>query len=82
MSDHLGSVVQGTSVEIGEDGQELGMSCQLDKVRKVYKLGSADGGARPTNGNNGVGGNHQNNITDEKKHIESLVLGIMALKGS
>jgi EKC/KEOPS complex subunit CGI121/TPRKB len=82
VSAHLGTVVQGTSVEIGDDGQELGAACQLDKVRKVYKLNSADGGAKPTNGLNGHGGNHGNDIEDQKKHIESLVLGIMALKGS
>lgn len=79
VSAHLGTVVQGTSVEIGEVGQELGMYCQLDKVRKVYKLSSADGGAKSSNGQ---GCNHGDDIEAEKKHIESLVLGIVALKGS
>ena len=82
VSAHLGTVVQGTSVEIADSGQELGMACQLDKVRKVYKLSSADGGAKPTNGRNGNEGNNGNDFEDQKKHIESLILGIMALKGS
>jgi EKC/KEOPS complex subunit CGI121/TPRKB len=82
VSAHLGSVVQGTSIEISDNGQELGMFCQLDKVRKVYKLPSADRAARGNKSKIASRDNHGNDCTDEKKDVESLVLATMALKGS
>lgn len=86
VSAHLASAVQGTSVAIAEDGNELGLWCQLDKVRKVYKLGSADsgaGGKKTTKSSafiNGQGG--VNEMKDNKADMESVILGTMALKGS
>jgi EKC/KEOPS complex subunit CGI121/TPRKB len=71
----LGDVVQGTSVEVGEEGDELGMSCEVDKVRKVYKLG---GGGKGKKGGSGV----VNGEGDERKEMESVILGTIALKGS
>jgi EKC/KEOPS complex subunit CGI121/TPRKB len=59
-------VVEGESVEIGEGGEELGEFCDVERVRKVYKLG-------------GVG---KRGGVDEKNELESVVLGIMTIKGS
>lgn len=80
VSNHLGSVVEGTSVEIAEDGEELGMACDVEKVRKLYKLG-ADGGAKKGKKGavvNGDGGEKKNS----RKEMESVILGTIALKGS
>lgn len=77
---HLGEVVQGTSVPIGELGEELGQWCDLEKVRKVYKLPSSD--AKGKKGKKGDVMNGGVPARDEKKEVESVVLGIIALKGS
>ncbi len=80
VSKHLGSQVQGTSVEIGAEGDELGMWCDLEKVSKLYKLGNdGSGGAKgrkPQLANGDAAGH------DRRKEMESVILGIMALKGS
>jgi EKC/KEOPS complex subunit CGI121/TPRKB len=70
VSQHLGSVVQGTSVPIGELGEELGSFCEVEKVRKVYKLSA------------GGKGKKSGDIGGERKEMESVILGTMALKGS
>jgi EKC/KEOPS complex subunit CGI121/TPRKB len=59
-------VVEGESVQIGDEGEELGGFCDVERVRKVYKLA-------------GVG---KRGGVDEKKELESVVLGIMTIKGS
>ncbi|EUC50846.1 hypothetical protein COCMIDRAFT_81037 [Bipolaris oryzae ATCC 44560] len=86
VSAHLSNVVHGSSIEITDNGQELGFFCQLDKVRKVYKLASADRASQSntttTTTKQANGDNHGNDSQDEKAYIESLVLGTMALKGS
>jgi EKC/KEOPS complex subunit CGI121/TPRKB len=80
VSRHLGSVVQGTSVEISEEGIELGQGCDVEKVRKVYKLGAESGTKK------GKKGAVVNGDGDEKKQermdMESVILGTIALKGS
>ena len=78
VSQHLGDVVEGTSVQIEEAGEELGEWCDVEKVRKVYKLG--DGAAKK--GKKGVVVNGDAGKKDERKEMESVILGIMALKGS
>jgi EKC/KEOPS complex subunit CGI121/TPRKB len=75
VSKHLGDVVEGTSVEISEGGAELGVGCDVERVKKMYKLGDM-GGAGKNGKMNGDSGR------DERKKIEAVVLGIMALKGS
>lgn len=80
VSSHLGSVVEGTSVEIGQDGEELGSACDVHKVRKLYKLG-ADGAAKKGKKGavlNGDGGEKK----EIRKEMESVILGTIALKGS
>jgi EKC/KEOPS complex subunit CGI121/TPRKB len=75
VSKHLGDVVEGTSVGTGERGEELGVWCDIEKVRKVYKL--SDVGKKGKKG--AVNGDADR---DEKKEMESVILGIMTLKGS
>lgn len=81
--------MQGTSLDIGHDATELGLRCQLDKVRKVYKLGSADGGAATTttktpktNAFTTQGCLEAINHDSDRAEIETVVLGMIALKGS
>ncbi|KAF2795246.1 CGI-121-domain-containing protein [Melanomma pulvis-pyrius CBS 109.77] len=74
---HLGDVVEGTSVDVGERGEMLGEWGDVGLVRKVYKLGDG-GGAKGKKGAKGVaiGGG-----VDERREMESVILGIMAIKG-
>jgi EKC/KEOPS complex subunit CGI121/TPRKB len=75
VSKHLGDVVKGTSVKIGERGEELGECCDEEKVKKVYKLGGGGikGKKGAMNGDAGI---------DQRKDLESVILGTMTLKGS
>jgi EKC/KEOPS complex subunit CGI121/TPRKB len=85
VSKHLGAVVEGTSVPIGELGEELGSFCEVDKVRKVYKLGAGDAQKKGKKGavvNGDAVREKDGRIVDERKEMESVILGIMALKGS
>jgi EKC/KEOPS complex subunit CGI121/TPRKB len=69
---HLGSVVEGTSQSISERGDELGSACDLDKLRKIYKI------TPNVKGKKGVAVDASNNTSE----LESIVLGVIALKGS
>ncbi|KAI4952666.1 hypothetical protein J4E91_003138 [Alternaria rosae] len=82
VSKHLGSAVEGTSVGMGENGEELGEWCDVDKVRKVYKLGGGDSGKKGKKGSGLNGDVDAERRSAEKKDIESVVLGVIALKGS
>nr|Q0UEM3.2 RecName: Full=EKC/KEOPS complex subunit CGI121 [Parastagonospora nodorum SN15] len=77
VSQHLGSVVEGTSVEISEKGEELGQWCDIDKIRKVYKLG--DGSAKKGKKGAAVNGDGAEK-EGEKKQMEVVILGTIALK--
>jgi len=72
VSEHLGRVVEAESVQLGEGGEELGTWCDVQRVRKMYKLGDRKKGV-VMNGDSGV---------DERKEMEAVILGLMALKGS
>ncbi|KAF2124353.1 CGI-121-domain-containing protein [Dothidotthia symphoricarpi CBS 119687] len=63
---HLGRVVEGESVAVGEEGRELGEGCDLGRVGKVYKLGMGKG----------VGDG------ERRREMEGVVLGMIALKGT
>ncbi|KAI8932278.1 hypothetical protein NX059_010476 [Plenodomus lindquistii] len=77
---HLESVVQGRSVEVrSEEAEELGLFADLQGIRKVYKLG--DMGVKKGGKKGGAGGGDRKE-RDERKELESVVLGIMSLKGS
>jgi EKC/KEOPS complex subunit CGI121/TPRKB len=80
VSQHLGRVVEGTSVAIGEKGEELGEWCDVDKVKKVYKLGG-DGGTNKGNKGETVNG-QASDKAHERRMMESVILGTIALKGS
>ena len=72
---HLGEVVEGESVVISENGEELAQFADVAKLRKIFKLN--DGGAK---GKKGAAVNGE--AKDELKGLESVILGTMALKGS
>lgn len=74
VSRHLGEVVEGESVEIGEAGEELGGWADEGKIRKVYKLNG--------NGNGKTGVVKNGQARDERKEMESVILGMMTVKGS
>ncbi|OAF98857.1 CGI-121-domain-containing protein, partial [Paraphaeosphaeria sporulosa] len=76
---HLGMVVEGESVEIAEEMGEVGMFADVGKIRKIYKLG--EGGAKGK-GKKGTDVNGDGTARDERKDMESVILGTMALKGS
>jgi EKC/KEOPS complex subunit CGI121/TPRKB len=85
VSKHLAAVVEGSSVPIGELGEELGSFCEVDKVRKVYKLSAGDAAKKGKKGavvNGNAGEEKDGRSVDERKEMESVILGIMALKGS
>ncbi|CBX91381.1 hypothetical protein LEMA_P068890.1 [Plenodomus lingam JN3] len=76
---HLASVVRGRSVPIGEMGVELGAGADVGRIRKVYKLGEGGGGRK--GGSKGAAGEVEEE-EEERKALESVILGIMSLKGS
>ncbi|RMZ68520.1 hypothetical protein GMOD_00008229 [Pyrenophora seminiperda CCB06] len=82
---HLESVIEGTCIEIDETGEQLAVSRDIAKIRKVYKLGGGDGTGAGKKGSKGVTMNNHGNggkTEDETAMMESVILGIIALKGS
>ncbi|KAF9690667.1 hypothetical protein EKO04_011432 [Ascochyta lentis] len=65
---HLGRVVEGESVSVGEEGDEVGAFAEVHRVKKVYKIACAKGGSKGMKG--------------DRRDLESVVLGAIALKGS
>jgi EKC/KEOPS complex subunit CGI121/TPRKB len=67
--------VEGIQVPFADDG--LQDMTDLARVRKIYKLNTTNGGGKKTvNGINGT------NEVGERKEVEILVLGSMALRGA
>lgn len=52
----------------------------IARVKKLYKLNALGGGAKK-GGANGVSGKTENKV-DERKELEIMVLGAMALRGA
>ncbi|KAF2822621.1 CGI-121-domain-containing protein [Ophiobolus disseminans] len=77
VSEHLGRVVEGECVKIGEEGWELGAVCDVERVRKAYKV-NGGGGKKGKKG----AADGDDDKKDERKELESVILGIMTLKGS
>lgn len=77
VSQHLGSAVEGTSVELSEDGRELGEASDVHRIKKTYKITCAKGGKKGAKGINGEAGKK-----DDRSDIEAVILGTIALKGS
>jgi len=81
VGEHLARVVQGDSVLLGERGEGLGDGCDVARVRAVYKLG----GVAAKKGGQKVGAGmseRQGRQVNEGKELESVVLGMLSLKGS
>jgi len=70
---HLRDAVEGTSVPF-EDGF-LRQVCDIDRLRKTYKLGMPQQTKKTVNGN--IGG-----AAEERHDVEVQVLGLMALRGA
>ncbi|KAF3050565.1 hypothetical protein E8E11_005127 [Didymella keratinophila] len=77
VSQHLGSAVEGTSVDLSEDGNELCEAAEVHRIKKTYKITCAKGGKKGAKGINGDAGKK-----DDRSDIEAVILGTIALKGS
>lgn len=75
VSKHLGDVVEGESVEVEGDAELLGGFAEVHRIKKVYKIACAKGKGK------GKGVTLNGEKKDDRKDIESVVLGTMALKG-
>jgi EKC/KEOPS complex subunit CGI121/TPRKB len=75
VAEHLGRVVEGESVEIGVEGKELGSAAEVHRVKKVYKIACAKGKGGGKKGGSGE-------EKDDRKDLESVILGTIALKGA
>ncbi|KAI9648202.1 hypothetical protein NHQ30_002834 [Ciborinia camelliae] len=75
ISEHLASAVEGEAVAF-EDG-ELRSMTDVARVKKLYKLNAGGGGKK--GGANGV---TNENAENERKELEIMVLGAMALRGA
>lgn len=73
METHLSSVMQGLAVGLGEGGEELGSAAEVHRIKKVYKIACAKG--------KGAGRGKESGEKDDRREIEAVVLGTMALKG-
>jgi EKC/KEOPS complex subunit CGI121/TPRKB len=77
---HLSANIKGR--ECVFDDATLGNVADLDRIRKVYKLGAAIPTGRSTTTMNGDSGSNLNKSVDESKALEVHVLGLMALRGA
>ncbi|KAF2119733.1 protein CGI121 [Lophiotrema nucula] len=78
VSQHLGEHVQGESVNVGEEAERVGDWCDVGKVRKVYKLENP----KKKGGKKGAQINGVGKEVDERREMESVILGMITLKGS
>jgi EKC/KEOPS complex subunit CGI121/TPRKB len=76
VQEHLSKVIEGTQIPFSDD--EIGQMTDLARVRKIYKFNAA-GGGKKANVVNGVDGKSEE---EERKELEVLVLGTMALRGA
>ena len=75
VAEHLGKVIEGEAVELSEGGEELGEFAEVHRVKKVYKIACAKG----KKGGKVLADGEKK---DDRKDIESVILGTIALKGS
>jgi EKC/KEOPS complex subunit CGI121/TPRKB len=80
VASHLRDAVKGESVEIGDQGEEIGAWTDLHKVSSVYKLDTV-GGVKPGAAKKGAV-NGEIAEADKRKEMEAVILGIMTIKGS
>ncbi|CAD6442323.1 16432d8d-74f0-4f90-84b9-cf01ec903180 [Sclerotinia trifoliorum] len=76
ISEHLSSSIEGEAVPF-EDGT-LSKMTDIARVKKLYKLNASGGGGGKKGAVNGV----SEKIQDERKELEIMVLGAMALRGA
>ncbi|CZR55439.1 related to protein cgi-121 [Phialocephala subalpina] len=84
LSSRLATQIQGEQVPF--DDETLASMTDVGRVRKIYKLNSGGGGGKKkeVNGNevNGVNGARMEREVDERREMEVLILGAMALRGA
>ncbi|QSZ36379.1 hypothetical protein DSL72_006255 [Monilinia vaccinii-corymbosi] len=80
ISQHLSTAIEGDAVVFGDE--ELRSLTDVARVRKLYKLNGVGVGAGAGAKKGGVGGKDAKNDEDERKELEVLVLGAMALRGA
>ncbi|KAF7917928.1 uncharacterized protein EAE98_009956 [Botrytis deweyae] len=79
ISEHLSSVIEGEPVPF--DDESLASMVDIARVKKLYKLNVTGGGGGKKGGANGVNGKVESKA-DERKELEVMVLGAMALRGA
>lgn len=75
VSQHLSACVQGTPVEFNVEN--IARATDIGKVKKIYKLNAA----RTKGGVETPGGASRTTEDSERKELEVLAVGIMALRG-
>ncbi|TEY34312.1 hypothetical protein BOTCAL_0638g00030 [Botryotinia calthae] len=78
ISEHLSSVIEGEPDPF--DDESLASMVDIARVKKLYKLNALGGGGKKS-GANGVSGKAEDKV-DERKELEIMVLGAMALRGA
>ncbi|KAF7958338.1 hypothetical protein EAE96_001889 [Botrytis aclada] len=79
ISEHLSSVIEGEPVPF--DDESLASMVDVARVKKLYKLNVTGGGGGKKGAANGVSGKAESTV-DERKELEIMVLGAMALRGA
>ncbi|KAI1609496.1 kinase binding protein CGI-121-domain-containing protein [Exophiala viscosa] len=82
VSQHLSSNIHGK--ECAFDDASFRKIADVDRLRKVYKLGAPQtskgkGGSKPVNGTTSTS---QDKEVDTIRHLETQILGVMALRGA
>ena len=81
----LGTAVQGQEVDFTEENVKV--RGDVDRIRKIYKLGSNDKGSkrrRKDGSVEGTGAGHgiEGDAEKERQELEVQVMGLMALRGA
>ena len=83
VSQHLGKAIEGESVAFGDE--QLRNVTDLSKVKKIYKLNapaSGKGPQRKKGQQEPVPEKLLTDVVDERREIEAIVLGMIALRGA
>ncbi|KIW69889.1 hypothetical protein, variant [Phialophora macrospora] len=80
VSRHLSANIKGR--ECAFEDATFGTVADVDRIRKVYKLGAAVSTGRSTTTVNGDSSSNPDKSVDESKALEVQVLGLMALRGA
>jgi EKC/KEOPS complex subunit CGI121/TPRKB len=77
---HLSANIKGQEMDF-EDATFHKMT-DIDRLRKVYKLGPSTPKGRSSTTINGESGSTSGVASDETKHLEVQILGLIALRGA